>query len=69
MTVQDISQEYDFTNDSTEVRSINSQVDGGADFDSYFIAQQDGEIIGAYGMYGVIPYNNKTVYSVGHLLP
>lgn len=67
--VAQVPNDYDFVTDSTEVAAINSQVDGGADFDAYFIKQNDGEIVGAYGMYGIIPFNSKLVTSVGHLLP
>lgn len=69
MTVRDVPSDYEFTHDSTEVRQINSQIDGGADYDSFFVQQNDGEITGCYGMYGIVPYNSREVFSVGHLLP
>lgn len=68
MTVSQVPSDCDFTCDSIEVREINSQLEGGV-YDSFFVAQRDGEITDLYGMFGIVPYNEREVYPVGHMLP
>ena len=62
MTVKDI--EHDdkliFVDTDYDVQEINNLLN--TDYDSYFVEVGEGEYKRIYGMYGIIPYINKTIY-------
>lgn len=63
MKVREVPESCQFVTDSTEVDHLNRQIDGGASFDSFFVEVGDGEYTRVYGMYGIVPHNDRTVYS------
>lgn len=69
MKVREVPESCQFVTDSIEVEQMNRQIDGGASFDAYFVEINDGDYTRVYGMYGIVPHLDRTVYSVGHLMP
>jgi hypothetical protein len=51
-----------FVSDSQDVKPINDLYD--TEYDSFFIQVSDGEYNLVIGMYGIIPYLDKTCYKV-----
>jgi hypothetical protein len=54
-----------FVSDSQEVRTVKEHLPRHAqDYDSYFVAVDEGEYTEVYGMFGTVPYIAKEVYPV-----
>ena len=64
MTVKDIEKDDKlvFINTDYDVQEINDFLN--TDYDSYFVEVGDGEYKRVYGMYGTVPYTNKTIHKV-----
>jgi len=63
MKVNEVPQEAEFVSDSQDVLILNKMCKVNENYDSFFIIyNKEGEIIKLYGMYGIVPYNHKTVY-------
>lgn len=60
--VSDIPADFELIIGTTEVSNLNDENDCG--FGCYFARIKDGEIVDAYGVYGIIPYNDARVYRV-----
>lgn len=58
----DVPFTYELVSDSQDVQPLNEEF--GTDYDSFFIRVGDGDYLGVYGMYGIIPTLNKRVYQV-----
>ena len=61
MTVADIDPKLQFVSDSQDVDPIREFA---PEYDSFFVDIADGEYTEVWGMYGVIPWNEKQVYRV-----
>ena len=64
--VRDIPDDWQLTDVDYEVESLKDMLAGKNknDFDGFFTKQKNGEIIGAYGFSGGVPYNDQPVEKV-----
>lgn len=67
MKVKDIPNcsEMQFISDSQEVELIKHDLDiEEKEFNSFFVLVENGDYSEVYGMFGIIPYTDNTVYKV-----
>ena len=65
ITVQDLPTDLHFASDSQEVEFIKSYFgDRANEFDSFFVATDNGDYSEVYGMYNNVPYDTKQVYKI-----
>lgn len=67
MTVRDLEQGQDvftFVSDSQDVQSVRDNVEGTAEYDSYFVRIEDGDYAEVYGMRGIVPKLDKAIHKI-----
>ena len=66
MTVSELSNHLEFISDSSEVQTIRESLALTAeeDFDSFFVHCENGEYVEVWGMSGIVPHNDKQVFSI-----
>ncbi len=65
MQVKDLAADLRFVSDSQDVQEIKRVLgDEASDFDSFFVAVENGMYASAYGMEGIIPYIHKQVTKI-----
>lgn len=57
--VRNIPESYNLVTDTQEADAIREQHPEAAEYDSFFVQQQDGEVIGLFGFCGSVPYLSK----------
>ena len=63
--VRDVPKDFAFVVVDVEVESIKALLGEVAkEFDSFYIKTENGKIIEAYGMHGIIPHDDKPVYKI-----
>jgi len=62
ISISQIPDSLNFVSDSQDVKPINDLYD--TDYDSFFVEIADGDYSLVMGMYGIIPYLDKTCYKV-----
>jgi len=66
MLVKDLENREDlvFVNVDFEVRELKQLLGVKEDYNALFVKIENGEIVEAYGMYGIIPGQEKPVYRI-----
>ena len=65
MRVADLPDDLLFVSTDIEVEGIKKLLGNEAkDYDSFFVRIENGEIVEAYGMYGIVPHLDKLVFRV-----
>jgi hypothetical protein len=67
MTVREIDPKLQFISDSQDVEAIRESCGltlADNQFDSFFVDTQDGDYTEVWGMFGIIPRDEKPVYRV-----
>lgn len=67
MTVSELNPELQFISDSQDVQPIREHLGltlPDNQFDSFFAGQKDGDYSEVWGMFGIVPYNERAVYRV-----
>jgi hypothetical protein len=62
ISISQIPDSLNFVSDSQDVKPINDLYD--TDYDSFFVEIANGDYSLVMGMYGIIPYLDKTCYKI-----
>jgi len=65
MRVRDLPEDFLFVSIDLEVEELKKHLGKEAEeYDSFFIKVENGEIVEAYGMHGIIPHDDKIVWKI-----
>lgn len=64
--VEQVPKDAVFVSDSQDTAAIKAEYPVAVveDFDSFFVVVEDGEYTAIWGMYGIVPRNDKAVYRI-----
>lgn len=63
------AQHYQFVSSDVEVDEVKANLppnvwEFGRQFDSFFVWQRDGEYVSVWGMFGIVPYLDNSLFKV-----
>jgi hypothetical protein len=69
ITVKELPSHLEFVSDSQDVQAIRedfslTHLPSNQQFDSFFVGTADGDYTEVWGMFGIVPYNDRHVYAV-----
>lgn len=62
--VKELGPHLAFISDSQDVKAIRESCGLLLPFDSFFVATDNGEYTEVWGMFGIVPFDNRSVYPV-----